>query len=144
MHVPYKGAGEAMVGLLSGSVDVLLLSTASVLAQVNGRQIRLLAISGAERVAAMPGVPTFAEAGVKNFSLFNWSGLAAPKGTPPEVVAKLEAAVHKAVQSQDIQSFLANMGSKPGQLDRKDFAELIRKETAQWAPVAQKANIEKQ
>lgn len=144
MHVPFKGAGDAMIGLLSGSVDVLLLSTPSVMSQAKGKQIRVLGISGKERVAVMPDVPTFAEAGVKNFSLFNWSGLAAPKGTPPEVLARLEEAVHKAVQSPDVKSFLANMGSQPRQLDRNQFAELIRKETTQWGPVAQKANIEKQ
>lgn len=144
MHVPYKGAGEAMVGLLSGSVDVLVLSTPSVLAQVKGKQMRLLAISGKQRVAALPDVPTFAEAGVGGFSQFNWSGLAAPRGTPPEVVQTLQKAVHQALNTPDIKAFLANMGAQPGNLDAAGFAGLIQRETAQWATVAQRANIEKQ
>ncbi len=144
MHVPYKGAGEAMVGLLGGSVDLLVVSTPTALAPVKGNQMRLLAISGKSRVAVFPTVPTFAEAGVPTFSLFNWSGLAAPKGTPKEVIARLQAEIQKALQAPDMKEFLAQMGSQPGNLDSPAFAQLIQRETAQWAPVAAKANIEKQ
>jgi tripartite-type tricarboxylate transporter receptor subunit TctC len=144
MHVPYKGAGEAMVGLLGGSVDLLVVSTPTALAPVKGKQMRLLAISGKARVDVFPSVPTFAEAGVPNFSLFNWSGLAAPKGTPREVITRLQAEIRKALQAPDMKEFLAQMGAQPGNLDSPAFAQLIQRETAQWATVAQKANIEKQ
>ncbi|GJG94030.1 tripartite tricarboxylate transporter substrate binding protein [Cupriavidus pauculus] len=144
MHVPYKGAGEAMIGLLGGSVDLLVVSTPTALAPVKGNQMRLLGISGKSRVAVFPNVPTFAEAGVPAFSLFNWSGLAAPKGTPQDVIARLQAEIHKALQAPDMKDFLAQMGSQPGNLDSPAFAQLIQRETAQWAPVAQKANIERQ
>ncbi|WP_439672367.1 Tripartite-type tricarboxylate transporter, extracytoplasmic receptor component TctC [Cupriavidus necator] len=144
MHVPYKGAGEAMVGLLSGSVDLLVVSTPTALAPVKGNQMRLLGISGKTRVDVFPGVPTFAEAGVLNFSLFNWSGLAAPKGTPNDVITRLQTEIQKALQAPDMKAFLAQMGSQPGNLDSPAFAQLIQRETAQWATVAQKAHIEKQ
>lgn len=144
MHVPYKGAGEATVGLLSGSVDLLVVSTPTALAPVKGNQMRLLGISGKQRVAVFPNVPTFAEAGLPAFSLFNWSGLAAPKGTPDEVIKRLQAEIQKALQSADMKEFLAQMGSQPGSLDSAAFAQLIQRETSQWATVAQKANIEKQ
>jgi len=144
MHVPYKGAGEAMIGLLGGSVDLLVVSTPTALAPVKGNQMRLLGISGKSRVDVFPDVPTFAEAGVPTFNLFNWSGLAAPKGTPKEVIARLQAEVQKALQAPDMKDFLAQMGSQPGNLDSPAFAQLIERETAQWASVAQKANIEKQ
>ena len=144
MHVPYKGAGEAMIGLLGGSVDLLVVSTPTALAPVKGNQMRLLGISGKSRVDVFPNVPTFAEAGVPTFNLFNWSGLAAPKGTPKEVIARLQAEVQKALQAPDMKDFLAQMGSQPGNLDSPAFAQLIERETAQWASVAQKANIEKQ
>ncbi|SPA57091.1 Bug family tripartite tricarboxylate transporter substrate binding protein [Cupriavidus taiwanensis] len=144
MHVPYKGAGDAMVGLLGGSVDLLVVSTPTALAPVKGNQMRLLAISGKRRLDVFPEVPTFAEAGLPTFSLFNWSGLAAPKGTPAEVIARLQAEVQKALQSPDMKQFLAQMGSQPGSLDSSAFAQLIQRETEQWAAVAQKANIEKQ
>ncbi|SPA32716.1 conserved hypothetical protein, UPF0065 [Cupriavidus taiwanensis] len=144
MHVPYKGAGDAMVGLLGGSVDLLVVSTPTALAPVKGNQMRLLAISGKRRLDVFPEVPTFAEAGLPTFNLFNWSGLAAPKGTPGEVIARLQAEVQKALQSPDMKQFLAQMGSQPGSLDSSAFAQLIQRETEQWAAVAQKANIEKQ
>ncbi|SDD00562.1 Tripartite-type tricarboxylate transporter, receptor component TctC [Cupriavidus sp. YR651] len=144
MHVPYKGAGEAMVGLLSGSVDLLVVSTPTALAPVKGKQMRLLGISGKSRVDVFPDVPTFAEAGVPAFSLFNWSGLAAPKGTPADVVTRLQAEIHKALLAPDMKSFLASMGAQPGNMDSPAFAQLIQRETAQWAPVAQRAQIEKQ
>ncbi|SPA18479.1 conserved hypothetical protein, UPF0065 [Cupriavidus taiwanensis] len=144
MHVPYKGAGEAMVGLLGGSVDLLVVSTPTALAQVKGNQMRLLGISGKSRLEVFPNVPTFAEAGLPTFSLFNWSGLAAPKGTPAEVITRLQAEIQKALRSPDMKQFLAQMGSQPGSLDSSGFAQLIQRETAQWAAVAQKANIEKQ
>ena len=144
MHVPYKGAGEAMVGLLGGSVDLLVVSTPTALAPVKGNQMRLLAISGKSRVGVFPNVPTFGEAGVPAFSLFNWSGLAAPKGTPKEVIARLQAEIQKALQAPDMKEFLAQMGAQPGNLDSPAFAQLIQRETAQWATVAQKANIERQ
>ncbi|SOZ67367.1 conserved hypothetical protein, UPF0065 [Cupriavidus taiwanensis] len=144
MHVPYKGAGEAMVGLLGGSVDLLVVSTPTALAQVKGNQMRLLGISGKSRLEVFPNVPTFAEAGLPTFNLFNWSGLAAPKGTPAEVITRLQAEIQKALRSPDMKQFLAQMGSQPGSLDSSGFAQLIQRETAQWAAVAQKANIEKQ
>ncbi len=144
MHVPYKGAGEATVGLLGGSVDLLVVSTPTALAPVKGNQMRLLGISGKQRVAVFPNVPTFAEAGLPTFGLFNWSGLAAPKGTPEEVIKRLQAEIQKALQSADMKEFLAQMGSQPGSLDSAAFAQLIQRETSQWATVAQKANIEKQ
>lgn len=144
MHVPYKGAGEATVGLLGGSVDLLAVSTPTALAPVKGNQMRLLGISGKQRVAVFPNVPTFAEAGLPTFGLFNWSGLAAPKGTPEEVIKRLQAEIQKALQSADMKEFLAQMGSQPGSLDSAAFAQLIQRETSQWATVAQKANIEKQ
>lgn len=144
MHVPYKGAGEAMVGLLGGSVDLVVVSTPTALAPVKGNQMRLLAISGKARVDVFPNVPTFAEAGVPDFSLFNWSGLAAPRGTPADVIARLQAEIHKALQAPDMKAFLAQMGAQPGNLDSPAFAQLIQRETAQWATVARKANIEKQ
>nr|WP_179593600.1 tripartite tricarboxylate transporter substrate binding protein [Cupriavidus plantarum] len=144
MHVPYKGAGEAMIGLLGGNVDLLVVSTPTALAPVKGNQMRLLGISGSKRVDVFPSVPTFAEAGLPGFNLFNWSGMAAPKGTPTDIVARLQAEIHKALQSPDMTQFLAQMGSQPGNLDSAGFAQLIQRETAQWATVASKANIEKQ
>lgn len=143
-HVPYKGAGEAVVGVMSKQVDLVMASPPSVMGNIRGGQMRALAISGNQRVSALPDVPTFAEAGMPQFSVMNWSGLAAPKGTSPEVVGRLQTEVAKALASPDVKEFLAAQGSEPGGMTPGAFAELIRQETERWRDVAAKADIKKQ
>jgi tripartite-type tricarboxylate transporter receptor subunit TctC len=143
-HVPYKGAGDAVTGLVSGQIDMLLLSTPSVASQIKGGKARALAVTGKKRLAAFPTVPTFDEAGVAGYGVVNWSGLAAPKGTPGDVIARLHAEVKKALASADMQEFVAGMSGEPGGVDPAGFTRLIRDETGRWSGVAQKANIERQ
>lgn len=143
-HVPYKGAGEAVVGVMSKQVDLVMASPPSVMGNIRGGQMRALAISGNQRVSALPDVPTFAEAEMPQFSVMNWSGLAAPKGTSPEVVDRLQTEVAKALASPDVKEFLAAQGSEPGGMTPGAFAELIRQETERWRDVAAKADIKKQ
>jgi tripartite-type tricarboxylate transporter receptor subunit TctC len=143
-HIPYKGAGEAMTGLVSKQIDVLVVSTPSAMAQIKGGRIRALAVSGDKRVAALPDAPTFREAGLPGFGVVNWNGIAAPAGTPADVVDKLRAEIVKALAAPDMRDFLATMSAAPGGIDPSAFAKLIADETTLWAPVAAKAAIEKQ
>ena len=141
-HVPYKGAGDAVVGVMSGDVDLITASPPSVMGNIRGGQMRALAISGTERVPALPDVPTFAEAGLPQYSVLNWSGLAAPKGTPPEVIEKLQAGVAKALTEPDVQEFLISQGAEPGGMAAEAFAQLMKEETARWRDVAAAAGFE--
>jgi len=143
-HVPYKGASEAVTGLLSNQVDLVLLSTGSVASQLESGRLRALAASGNKRLASFPKVPTFAEAGLPNFGIVNWSGLVAPPGTPNEVVARLNAEVRKALDAADTKQFLASLSADPGGGTPEAFAKLLKDEHARWAAVAQKVDIEKQ
>lgn len=143
-HVPYKGAGEAMVGLISGQIDTMLPSTPTAASQIKGGKVRALAVSGSKRLAQFPDIPTFAEAGAPGFAMVNWSGLAVPAGTPKEIVARLQAEVRKALDTPDMKEFLAGMSAEPGGMDPEAFAKLIRDETARWAKVAEKMSIERQ
>lgn len=143
-HVPYKGAGEAMTGLISGQVDLVMLSTPSAASQLKAGRVRALAASGNGRLAAYPNVPTFDEAGLPSYSVINWTGIAVPLGTPKEITARLQAEMQKALQSADMKEFLAGMSAEPGGQSPDAFARLIRDETAKWAEVAQRATIEKQ
>lgn len=143
-HIPYKGAGDAMAGLVGGQIDLLFVSTPSAAGQIKGGRVRALAVSGAERVAGLPDVPTFKEAGFGGYAGYSWTGVAAPAGTPAEVVTRLQTEVVKALAAPDMVEFAATMSAKAGPSTPEAFGKLIADETAMWKPVAARANIEKQ
>ena len=87
-------------------------------------------------------MPTFAEAGLPQYSVLNWSGLAAPKGTPPEIIEKLQAGVAEALTEPDVQEFLISQGAEPGGMAAEAFAQLMKEETVRWRDVAAAAGFE--
>ncbi len=143
-HVPYKGAADAMTAMLAGEVDVTLVSTPTANAQLQGGRIRGLAITGTSRFPSFPSIPTFAEAGLANFGIANWTGLVAPAGVPANVAEKLYQEVTKALRSSDIRAFLSELGAEPGGITPDAFAGLIKEESRRWQTVAAKADIERQ
>eukprot|EP01012_Entosiphon_sulcatum_P040694 TRINITY_DN54378_c0_g1_i2.p2 TRINITY_DN54378_c0_g1~~TRINITY_DN54378_c0_g1_i2.p2 ORF type:complete len:245 (+),score=39.49 TRINITY_DN54378_c0_g1_i2:106-735(+) len=143
-HVPFKGNGEATMALLGHQIDFQLASTAGVIGQVQGGKVRLLAISGAKRLKALPDVPTFAEAGFKGYSVVNFTGLWIPKGTPAPVVAKLQKEIVTAMASKDVQEFAESIGSVPNVLSGDEFTKLLRENSRLWGQVADSSKIEKQ
>ncbi|MBP0494171.1 Bug family tripartite tricarboxylate transporter substrate binding protein [Pararoseomonas indoligenes] len=143
-HVPFRGAGEAVIGVLSGNVDLVMISPGSALGNIRGGQLRPVAISGEHRVAALPDVPTFAEAGLPGFSVINWSGLVAPKGTPDAIVARLHGEMVRALAAPDMKAFIADLGSEPGGITPAAFAGLLTEEAARWRGVAASGGIERQ
>jgi tripartite-type tricarboxylate transporter receptor subunit TctC len=149
LHVPFRGAGEAVTNVLSRQVDLVMVSLGSALGHVQGGALRVLAMSGAQRAAVLPAVPTFREAGLPGFGpngegVVNWSGLAAPAGTPEPVIARLQAEVARALAAEDMRAFLASIASEPGGMSPAAFAALIAEETARWAAVAASGGIERQ
>lgn len=139
--VPYKGAAPAITDLLGGQIQVMFTTVASASSLIAGGQLRALAVTSAERSSAFPDLPTVAEAGVPGYVAESWYGLYAPAKTSPEIIAQLNAAVAKAVQSPAFEKLKLNeglimMGGPPDQLDR-----YVREQEARWRKVIQDANI---
>jgi tripartite-type tricarboxylate transporter receptor subunit TctC len=144
LHIPFKGAGEATLATLSGTIDFQIASTPGVMGNVKGGKARLLAVSGDKRSPALPDVPTFAEAGVKDFSVINFTGLWAPKGTPPAVVERLEKEIGAAMATEDMKVFAESIASEPGYWDSATFAKDLAERTAFWGKVAANTTFERQ
>ena len=144
MHIPFKGAGEATMAMLSGTIDFQVASTPGVMGNVKGGKARILAVSGNKRLAALPDVPTFSEAGVKNFGLINFTGLWAPKGTPQAVVDRLQKEIATAMASPDMKAFAEGIASDPGYWDAATFAKDLAERTAYWGKVAANTAFERQ
>ena len=144
MHVPYKGAGEATMAMLSGTIDFQVASTPGVMGNVKGGKARLLAVSGSKRLPSLPDVPTFAEAGLKNFGLINFTGLWAPKGTPQAVIDRLQREIAAAMASADMRAFSESIASEPGCWDAATFAKDLHERTATWGKVAAHTAFERQ
>jgi len=143
-HVPYRGAGEAMVAVLSRQVDMALAPTAATIEHVRGGQMRALALTGPRRSNFLPDVPTFGELGHPNFAPVYRVGLAAPKGTPQPVIDRLNRELGRAIASQDMRDFLASSVAEAGGASSSEFAGLIRAEAEMWRTVGARAGIELQ
>ncbi|MFJ1298442.1 Bug family tripartite tricarboxylate transporter substrate binding protein [Pseudomonadota bacterium AL_CKDN230030165-1A_HGKHYDSX7] len=136
MHVPFKGAAEATQAVMGKTIDFQFASTTGIMGPVQGGQLRLLAVSGDKRLAVLPEVPTFAEAGVKDFGVVNWTGLWVPKGTPPEVSARLQREVAKAMASAEMKEFATKMGAEPRAADTAEFTRILADSNTMWGNVA--------
>jgi len=140
-HVPYKGAGPAVTDLMGGSVDCYFGNSQAVGGLVTGGRLRPLAVTSPHRLASFPGVPTVAESGYPGFEAATWSGLVAPAGTPPAVVAKLNAAASKALAGGAMQKQLADEGSTPLGGTPAQFATFLKGEHAKWGAAVREAHI---
>ncbi|WP_157265318.1 Bug family tripartite tricarboxylate transporter substrate binding protein [Azohydromonas aeria] len=144
MHVPFKGAGEATLALLSGTIDFQIASTPGIIGQVKGGKARLLAVSGDHRLPALPDVPTFAQAGVKDFSVVNFTGLWAPKGTPADVLAKLQKEIAAAMGTAEMKAYAEGIAAEPGYWDATAFGKDLAARTAYWGKIAANTAFERQ
>lgn len=144
LHVPFKGAGEATMAMLSGTIDFQIASTPGVMGNVKGGKARLLAVSGDHRLPGLPDVPTFAEAGVKNFGVINFTGLWAPKGTPAAVTQRLQKEIATAMASADMKSYSESIAAEAGYWDSATFARELRDRTEAWGKVAANTAFERQ
>ncbi|MEN9538368.1 MAG: hypothetical protein RLZZ126_603 [Pseudomonadota bacterium] len=140
-HIPYKGAGDAMVGLLGGQVDLLITAAPTAVPQVQGGKVRALAVTGDRSLPGLPGVPTFKDVGLPGYKVTNWFGLAAPRGTPKDIVDRMQSEVAKALSDARVVERLAALGAQPGGMSSTEFAAFIRAETRQWGDISKTAGV---
>ena len=141
VHVPYKGNAPAIADLLSGQTQLSFATMPTVLPHVKAGKLRALASIGPARTVALPEVPTVAESGLTGFEVSNWIGLFAPAGTPPDIVAKLNAEVQKIMRSPDVQKRLETEGARFISTTPAQFAAFQKDEMVKWAKIIKDANI---
>ncbi|MEF7614040.1 tripartite tricarboxylate transporter substrate binding protein [Aquincola sp. MAHUQ-54] len=141
LHVPYRGDAPALQDLMGGQLEMYLVNTAASLPHIQAGKLRPIALSMAQRSAVLPDVPTFAEAGVPGFEAYAWQGLAAPAGTPPEVVRRLNAELNRALASDEVKRKLAELGVEPSPTTPEQFARHVAAQAARWGGVIRDAGI---
>ncbi len=140
-HVPYKGGAPALTDLIAGRLDYMLLNPLETAPHVKAGRLRALAVSSSKRIASLPQVPTFTEAGLKDFNASVWWGFVVPAATPKDVVAKLSSAILKALDDPQVKGKLESLGAVVDPQDSAAFGAFLRSETATWADVIRKARI---
>ena len=134
LHIPYKGAGPALIDLMSGKVDVLFDNLPSSIAHIKGGKLRALAVTTTYQEPTLPGIPTVAET-VPGYEATAWFGIGMPKGSPREAIDKVNAEVNRALADPGMQKKLADLGGKPIPGTPEDFGRVIAEETARWEKV---------
>ncbi len=135
VHVPYRGAGPALIDLLGGHVSLMFASTPSSMPHVKTGRLRALAMTGAQPSAAMPDVQTIAASGVPGFETYGWYGLLVPAGTPPSIITRLHATILKAMAAPEVSERIVADGSEKVGNTPEQFAEYIKRDIPRWAKV---------
>jgi tripartite-type tricarboxylate transporter receptor subunit TctC len=135
LHVPYKGAPQAVIDVMAGHMQMMFNSIAPILANIKAGRLRVLGIASAKRSPQLPDVPTISEAGVPGFEAVNWFGMFAPAKTPKPIITRLNEAVVKVVRSPEIQSQFAALGADTVGSSPDEFAAFLRRDMEQYAKI---------
>jgi tripartite-type tricarboxylate transporter receptor subunit TctC len=141
LHIPFKGAGPAMIATMGGEVEFVFASTIGLIGPVKTGKLRGVAVTGTRRYAELPDVPTVAEAGVPGYSVTGWYGFYAPANTPAEIVRKLHEESRRALSSPEIKEKLIKAGNEPVGTPPAEFLAFVRTEVDKWAKVIKQANL---
>jgi tripartite-type tricarboxylate transporter receptor subunit TctC len=138
LHVPYRGAGPAVTGLLAGQIEALASAPGVLKPHVDAGAVRILANWGATRIPSFPDIPTFKEAGYPEVEFYIWAGLFAPKGLPEPVVTRLGDAMRQAMADPEVQRVFEGAGSPPAYQDAQEFARFVETDSARLITAVQK------
>lgn len=139
LHVPYKGAGPALMDLLAGNLDLTFSVPAAPAGHVKAGRLRAIAVTGPKRVPAFPDVPTSAESGYPDLEVTGWYGIIVPTGTPKDIIAKLNAETVRALRLPDVIERLSRAGLDAAPTSSEEFAAIIRKEYERWGKVVRQS-----
>ncbi len=141
LYVPYKGSAPAITDLIGGQINVLFDPISTLYPQVKGGRVRGLAVTTATRSPAAPELPTVAESGVPGYDVSSWQALVVPAGTPPDVIARLHAAVTRVLALPETKEQFEKQGAEPSPSTPEQAGQFIRSEIARWKKVAQEAGV---
>jgi tripartite-type tricarboxylate transporter receptor subunit TctC len=140
-HIPYKGAGQGIIEVLGGHVQLLIGAVATSLPHVATGKLKALAVSSLQRSAAAPNVPTVAESGLPGFEVAQWFAIYAPAKTPKEIVAKLNAEINRALNQPNVKSEFTRQGFDVDNRTPEQFANYMNEETVKWTKLIKAAGI---
>lgn len=141
MHVPYKGGAPALTDVMGNQVSAYFGNVASTLNYAKGGKLTALAVTSLKRNPGLPDVPTLAESGLPDFEVLEWNGVWVPKGTPPDVVARLAKEVQDAVADPHVQDKLRQMGLEPVGNSPQQFGKFVQGEAVRWGTLVRQRNI---
>lgn len=145
LHVPYKGAPQAMTDVIAGEVDLLFANATVAIPQIKANKIRALAVTSAKPYAGLPDLPTMSQAGVLKFEADQWLGIFAPSGTPEAILTLLHREIGKALVNGEVRTTLEQNGMTTAVLaSRNDFKKFLVRDKEKWAGVVSSANIPKE
>ena len=140
-HIPYRGAAQAVTGLIAGEVDMMFENLPSVLGQIQGGSVKALAVTTRTRSKTIASVPTLPESGLPDFDVSAWYGLAAPAGTPAAVIARLEQALDKLTRDAEIVRSMESRGADVSFLNAQLMGAFMSADAAKWKRVSGYAKI---
>src|SRR5215510_6334357 len=139
--VPYRGMAQAMTDLVSGQIHMMIDGIGSLLPHIRDNKARALAVTGTTRSSDLPDVPTMIESGYPDYVLSFWTGILAPAGTPPELVAKVNAAINEGLKSPEMKQSLAKFNVEPSIASPQEFSTFLAAEARKWADIVKATNI---
>ncbi|TBR23517.1 MAG: tripartite tricarboxylate transporter substrate binding protein, partial [Reyranella sp.] len=141
MHVPYKGSAQAHLDIIGGNVQMMFDTTSSSMGQIKAGKFKPLAVTSERRSSELPDVPTLAEAGLSGFDMTTWYAVYVTAGTPPDVVARLQAELIRIVALPDVQAKLRGLGGEPGTMTVEQFTRFNAQEYERFGRLIREANI---
>lgn len=144
VHVPYKGGGQSVTGVLSGEAHMMLAPISTVVQHGKTGRMRVIAVTSAKRVATLPDIPTVSEAGVPGFEYGGWQGILVPAGVSPEIIARLNGAILKAIHTPEFKDYLQQEGSELVGSTPEAFGAFLRDEVVKHAKIVRAAGIKPQ